>query len=179
MNKIEKIVIDESSIYLEDYGHGKGKIIITEYNLNYSTYWGSMGSTLKEFLKRINGDYFANKLCSKLYSFDGKESVKNVRKYIRNELSYDLPWYKFMDGQKELRQKLKELESCCSEHEWVYSLPKIIDSLYCFDMNYDDEKEFKEILKFAFTEPWQFIGEKESLEFRRLKKLHKNLKDLL
>ena len=175
---IKKINIDGISIYLEDMEYGKGKIIITGYHNSYSAYWGAMGSTLLEFISRIDSDYFISNLTNNMFTFDGKQSVANVRKYIREEIRYELPWYKFMEGQRELREELKKLESCNSDKEFVYSLPNIVDNLLCIGMSWEDEKEFIQILKDSFQEPWHFIGEKKSGEYKFLKKLHGKLKNI-
>ena len=43
-------------------------------------------TNLKKFIRRINADYFASKLCVDTYDFSSKISVRNVRKFIKDEL---------------------------------------------------------------------------------------------
>lgn len=179
---MEVLKIDQTDIILDDEGDGRGKITISNtYGYNYSTYWGSMGKRgLKEFLLGMNNDYFINRLVSDTGVFCGKKSVKNVRRFIREEMSYELPWYKFMKAQKELRERLKELESCDSDRDFVSAMSNLSGSLYCLELSYDDEKEFNEILGVLETEPWHFIDYKPSNDVifleRLFPKLQKKLK---
>lgn len=177
---MELITIGESEIILQQKGEGKGKIIVSSPYYNSSHFWGAMGSDLKKFLKTIDSSYFADKLCSNTYVFDAKESVKNVRKYIREKLSYELPWYKFMAGQKELRRELKTLERCENEHHFVDALSNLHNSILIMDMDYDEEKKFLEIIENIFKcEPWNFIGETTSPEYNFYIDIHKKLKKKL
>ena len=171
---IIKIKIDDCDVYLEDFELGKGKIIITTGYDAYSSYWGSMGSNLSDFLCSINEYYFAGNLTNNMFEFSGKQTLKNIRKHLRE--SYDLPWYVHMETQKELRETLKEIEHYESANSFVSFFPSIINNLICSDMDYNDEKEFKLLLSDMFCEPWNFIGEKETNEYLFLTKFHGKLK---
>jgi hypothetical protein len=62
-NNIFKIKINNTDIFLEDFGDNKGKITVSDtYGYNYSMFWGAMGGSLKDFLCSINSEYFADKL---------------------------------------------------------------------------------------------------------------------
>lgn len=174
--------IDSTEIILQNYEKGQGKIIISDlYHGSYSFYWGSMGdSTIEIFLKRINSDYFAGKLCNEKNIFSGKNTARNIRKWIREEMSIDLPWYRFMSAQKELREKIKELDYCDNQYQAMYLIENLHDSLDCFDLDYIEEKEFRKIIEDNFTqEVWNLFGTETSSEYKFLKKLHKKLVKML
>jgi hypothetical protein len=106
---IRRLNIDGIQVQLEDLGNHQGTIIISGYGNDCSTYWGAMGSEIKEFILGVNGDYFANRLCRENYTFSIKETFKNVRQYLRSE-TYELSgWYKHMEFQKDLRERLNEI----------------------------------------------------------------------
>lgn len=183
---MEHIKIGTTDVFLDDKGEGKGKITIsdTEWDINCSFYWGSMGCSLKEFLLQINADYFEGKLNMGDHGiFDAKKSIKNVRKYIREEMEYQLPWYLYPSAQKELRERLKEIEDyCCSEEQFIDQMSNISDSIYCYDLGYKEEKEFRGIIQELEQEPWHFIEKSPSEKSKWLKtflpKLKKNLLSL-
>jgi hypothetical protein len=138
----------------------------------YTYYWGAMGGSMEEFLCSINKEYFVDKLCQKTGVFCAKESTQNVRRHIRKNLP-DLPFWKFMEAQKEMRKYIKDLESCQSEQEFISICGDIPNAIMCFDLSYKEEKEFKDIIRDVFTcEPWYFIGEKPSRESEWLSELH-------
>lgn len=177
---MEHIQIDETDIFLDDMGDGRGKIIISNtWGYNFSHFWGSMGSDLKEFLTRINKSYFINKLLPHYDNgqFDPKKTIRNVRKYIRTE--FDIPWYQHMSAHKELREFLKELETCDSQRLFVHYMSNISDSIHCFDLNYQDEQEFKSALKVLECEPWHFIEMGPSNSQIFLEKLYPKLQKKL
>ncbi len=170
---MEKLRIETTDIYLDDTKPGSGKITVSDsWHGAYTYYWGAMGSDdLAGFLMRINGEYFADKLSTKREQFDAKASARAIRKYIKTDCSYEMPWYKWMSGQKELREKIRELESCSSEDDFMYCCRNIHSSLLCLDMKWEEEREFTELIKAIFSEPWQFLETKESRQFKWLKDL--------
>lgn len=179
-SSIQKIRIGNTDIFLEDMGEGKGKITVSDtYGYNYSMYWGAMEGTLSEFIKRINSDYFANKLSGAADSqvFSSKLTFRELRKHIRTEI---LPWYKHMEFQKDMREKINDFEQECeSEEGFVNSWPWFIRGLnyYLIDNRFDRENiedEFKSII-----EPWHFIHTEESPAYKWLKNLHIKLKKQL
>lgn len=175
---MERLRINGTDVFLEDLGENRGKIIVSDPNAgSYSYYWGSMGSNLKEFLLRINGDYFAGKLLPSdlMYVFDGKSTVKNIRRVIKE--TDTLPWYEFMSAQKEMREKIKRLEFCRNEDEFIYECRALPESILCLDMEFEEETEFKDILDGIFRdEPWDLIQTKTSWRYDFLCELLKNIK---
>lgn len=173
--------INSTDIILQNYNKGEGKIIISDlYNGSYSYYWNSMGSDIETFLQRIDSGYFASKLCNKIWVFSGKDTLKKIRTYIRTELTYELPWYKFMSAQKELRDKLKELEDIDNQYEALAFMQNLHKNLYCFDLDNHETREFKSIIESMFdTEPWFFLGEELSQEHKFLTSIHKEIKNHL
>ena len=178
---MNRFKIKTADIILENYEKGQGKIIISDlYNGSFSYYWGSMGESIEEFLMSINSSYFAGKLCVNQFVFSGKQTAKEIRKYIREEMKYDLPWYRFKDGQKELREKIKEIERSENQYEALSIIESLPNSLFCLDMDYKEEKEFIQIIKdMVSTEPWNFLQNDYSQEYRYLTKLHKQIKSFL
>lgn len=181
MSDIKRLKIGTTDIFLENLGPGKGKIIIADpYGGNYSNFWGSMGGTIEEFICSINFGYFDNKVNP--YDrgvFDGKASVTNIRRFIREEYSYDLPWYENMEAQKELRAKLRELESCESGDWFVTKCERLADDLDLYDMDYKDAESFRGLIRNLMSEPWHYIGTRPSSETLFLKKLFPKLQKRL
>ena len=175
--------IDGVDVYLENFDHGKGKIIISDcYDKNYSYYWGSMGDSIEDFICKINSDYFMNCLIGydNKYSFDSMGTFSNIRKHIREEIS--LPWYKHMAFQKDMRERLNSFQNDCED----ISDESFVDRFYHFikyhldytllDNNsyrYDREcieNDFKSI-----EEPWHFISTKPSINNKWLMNFHSKL----
>jgi hypothetical protein len=180
---MEKIKINETDVILDDLGEGKGKVIISGYNNSYSYYWGSMGDDLKTFIYRINADYFASNLLGRkgCYSFDARKTFTGLRKFIREEL--DLPFYKHMEFQKEMRETLKDFERECDERGQEYFVDNFHSSFinrlnfYSIDDRWERdyiEKDFKSI-----CEVWNFIQTQNSHEYLFLTNLHKKLKKII
>lgn len=178
MKEIRKIKIGNTEVYLENFEYGKGKVTITDYYYGAFSYsWGAMGSTIEEFICRIDEYYWAKNLCPNSMIFSASASVRAIRRHIKEGMNYELPWYKYMEGQKEMREKLKELEGCENEYEFIHGCESLADNLMCLDMDYDEEKEFKDILRsFLNCEPWHFIEREYSDKTRWCLKLHGKLK---
>ncbi len=179
---LNRLKIDNTDVFLEDYGPNQGKITISDtYGHNYSNYWGSMGGTLKEFLCHINCDYFASKLMGSRSdtSFNAKATFATVRKFIRKELGFD--WYIEQEFQKHMREVLNSFQSYCEETKsenvfvdgWHYNFINRLN----FWMIKDEwdrehwEKEFK-----AISEQWHFIQTMPSENYIWLTKFHGRLK---
>lgn len=179
---ILKIKIGSTDIFLEELGAGKGKITVSDtYGHNYSSYWGSMRETLKNFICSINSSYFASNLLGAAdnYEMDVKKTFASIRKYIAEELG--LPWYKHMEFQKEMRETLncfkRECEDTNSQDYFVGNFfSSFVDRLnyYLIEDRYDREsieKDFKGI-----CEQWNFIETRPGREYVWLEKLHAKLK---
>ena len=171
---VKVIKIDNSDIFLESFGDGKGKITISNTEgYNYSHYWGAMGDNLETFLTKINKEYFSMKLKPDydMGDFDAKLSVRSIRKFIKDEFSYDLPWYKFTEFQKELRHLLKDIEKYSySEEDFVRRCSDIPNNVW-LSLDFKAEKEFVEIMKTIFQEPWNFIVKSDSKNVKFLEDL--------
>lgn len=177
---MKHIQIDNTDIFLENLGVGKGKISITDTKgYNYSHYWGSMGdTTIEEFICGLDYDYFMMKLkpIEDRGVFDSKMSVREIRNFIRGEFKYELPWYKYMEFQKELREKLKEIEQFSYSEEDFVRRCSDIPSSYWNALDYKAEKEFVAIMESLFQEPWHFIVKGDSRHCIFLKNLLPKLK---
>tara|TARA_R110002124_G_scaffold61218_1_gene167895 strand:- start:13 stop:561 length:549 start_codon:yes stop_codon:yes gene_type:complete len=175
---MNRLNIKTADVLLENYEVGQGKIIISDLDFgSWSFYWGSMGSKIEEFIQGINADYFANKLCVEREVFCSKATATAIRKYLKEELSDDLPWYKFASAQKEMREKIKEIENSYSQEDALHQMSTMHENLMCYDLDRQDEKEFLGIIEGVFScEPWHFLQTKPSREYNYLHKLHKSLK---
>ena len=178
---MNRLNIKTADILLENYEVGQGKIIISDLDFgSWSFYWGSMGSKIEDFIQGINADYFAGKLCNTKDVFCSKTTAKAIRKYIKEELTYDLPWYRFASAQKEMREEIKKIEFSSSQEEALAIMSAMHTSLICYDLDRQDEKEFLGIIEGVFScEPWYFLKTKPSREYNYLYKLHKSLKTRL
>ena len=181
---MEVIKIGETDIMLDDMGNGKGKITISNtYGYNFSYYWGSMGRSLREFLRETNESYFISNLLPPYDSgeFDGKKTMRNVRKFIKDEMSYELPWYKYMEQQKNLRERLNEIQRCESDRQFVDEMMRISQDVDgCYELDKYDREEFISALKMLECEPWHWIemgpSDNERFLTKLFPKLQKELK---
>jgi hypothetical protein len=177
---MEKIKINDIDVILDDTEDGKGKVIISSYNYNFSYYWNAMGKNtdLKKFITEINADYFANALAGGYDGvFDAKGTFRNVRKHIREELSYELAWYKHMEFQKEMKSELNNWQSrCCSEYRFVEEWPNFWRNTIDYYLINDsfDRKDIESLLC-GICEHWYFIEKDRSREYYFCLKLHKDL----
>lgn len=174
---MKQLIIKGTEIILQNYEKGQGKIIVSDsFRGSYSYYWGAMGGTIEVFLQKINSDYFAHNLCSETCVFSGKNTAYAIRKHIRKEMLYELPWYKYMEGQKELRKLIKGIESVDDKHEALNMIENFHRDLDLIIMPYNEEQEFLKIIEEAFTcEPWHFLETEPSPQYRFLYNLHKDL----
>ena len=57
------IALDPISVYLDDFGEGKGQITITCSGEFWTAFWGNMGdSNMTEFFLSCDNDYLSKKL---------------------------------------------------------------------------------------------------------------------
>lgn len=178
---VRSFFIGGTNIILENKGPNRGQItIINNEKGIYNMFWGAMGGTIEEFITRINEDYFTDKLLGvrSTQVFDVNRTFTNVRRFIREEL--DLPWYKHIEFQKDLRNYISTFQERCAEynsekyfvdhfHDYLYRYP----SFYLIDDRWEQkrlEDEFNNI-----SEPWGFIATKDSKESKWLKSLHKTI----
>ena len=52
--------LDPVTILVEDYGDGRSEVIIKCYDQSWTSYWGSMGGSVKYFFSRVNVNYLVN-----------------------------------------------------------------------------------------------------------------------
>lgn len=178
---IEKIILNGFSFYLEDFGDCKGKITITGNCENYSHYWGSMGTDLKSFLKKIDNGYFVGKLMSndKQQVFSSKYTGRNIRKIWKEEI---MPWYKHLEFQKDFREKLKYfLIDIQDSNHFVYEFNWFIRGLDYFLINdYKERNEIEGLVRSVLgSECWYLIDTELSIEYKRLSDAFTELKKYL
>lgn len=181
---VTRIKIDNCDVFLEDLGNGKGKITISDtYDHNYSYFWGAMGSTLAEFLSGINKEYFAGKLMNSnsQWEMDTARTFKTIREHIKTEL--DLPFYKHMEFQKDMREKLREFQRDC-ENEGDNYFVSFFHSCFVNRLDFyliDDRHERKEVESNfkGFCEVWNFIEQRHNKEYLWLERFHGKLKATL
>lgn len=185
---MEHIRICYTDIILQDFGDGKGKVIISDddYGYDFSYYWGAMGkdTSLKQFLQEINTDYFVNKLSHHIKGpINVRATFVALRKHIQECFRYELPWYEHMEFQKDFREKLKIFQKeVRSDIEFITGIQNFHNYLEYYLI--DDfaersriEKLFKDI--FSNCEPWYFVEYDIHREDLFLTKLHPKLKKAL
>ncbi|WP_407533797.1 hypothetical protein [Elizabethkingia miricola] len=180
---IEKIIIDDYSFYLEDYGDNKGKVIVTGWDKdeNYSYYWSAMGMDLKSFLKKTNNGYFIGKLMLREQQeiFSSKNTGRNIRKIWKEEI---MKWYEHQPFQKDFREKLNSfLDNIIDQNHFVYEFDHFIDSLdfYLIDDRYERERIESDIKDILQSECWHLIETEISPIYKKLSKAFDKLKKKL
>jgi hypothetical protein len=167
---MEILIVNEAKVILDDKGEGAGELIIaSSWGYNFSTYWGSMGRPLKEFICSIDCYYFTNRLSGPddRPVFDGKSTMREVRKRWKDTM----PWYEHQEAQKELREEFKEIERCESQEHFISAMSRLSEkfpkSLYGFDFSMEVE---------CFVEePWHYIQCRPSDKSLWLQRLHGDL----
>lgn len=72
--------LDPVTVIMQDYGSGKGKLILECYSQAWSAYWGAMGNrSLTEFVLGCDVDYLTNRLSR---SCSDDEEVNYVRRIV-------------------------------------------------------------------------------------------------
>lgn len=179
---METLKIDTTDIILMDLAPNSGKIIISDSSWNYtfSYQWNAMGSNLKEFLCRINEEYFTKNLTTARGGvFNSRKTMIEVRRWLRNDC--ELKWYQHTEFWKEIRYELNSIESSAeNSEEFCVQMGRLPESLpyWRFDRKWEVE-EVKEKLAGLSDEPWNFIVEDEPHQNIWLAKLHGKLKELL
>lgn len=164
-----------------DIGCGSGEVLFRLSEAGHTKLIGVDPFTdhmdfMKERMKRTDAGYFANALAVEKYVYSGKATAKNVRRYLREELKYDLPWYKHLETQKELRELIKELETCDSQDYAIQIIGNLHSNVYYWDMDRYEERELSKLLEDHFAcEPWNFLETEPSPQYKFLVKLHKEL----
>jgi hypothetical protein len=194
MNKEDNIIevpvkilrIDDTDIFLQNYGLGEGKITVSNtWGRNYSYYWGAMGGTLEEFLCRINEDYFAQNLFGPKTSsiVDAKRTVTAIRKHIRSEIG--LKWYEHQEFQKHMREILNSFQRQIEESPNADYFVNVFDSGFLNRLDFGlieashRAKNMEEDFRSSMSECWYFIVETDSEEYKWVKALHGEIKKAL
>lgn len=181
---MELLKLQETDVILQEFGEKEGKIIIS--NLGYGSFsyqWGAMKSTLKEFLCGMNESYFVDKLApTRQGKLDIKKTMSVFRREIRDVLQ--LPYWKEMEFQKELRFELNRIEKTGCEDS--HTLMSELDSLLSYRLDFyliknkQDKDEIESGLKSIFQdEVWHSFVYGEPREYDFLRKTLKELKTTL
>lgn len=179
--QIQKLRVGDHFVYLEDLGPNQGKVIVTSNSgQSWSYYWGAMGGDLKEFLCRINGDYFANNLivAGNRGQLDVKRTFTEVRRFIREDLG--VTYFKYKAFETDVRTRLRLFQQLCEEYPSKETFvtgfrSQFVDLLDFYLIGERSaearmEREFK-----GLHEPWNFLVTKPSQEYKNLKRLHGRL----
>jgi len=162
--KVTKFKVEDLDVVLIDYRVGQGKIMIAGNGVSGSYFWGAMGGRLVDFISRIDVNYFSKNVLGDLYVFCGKTSAKNVRAYFRQNWS----WYKDVEFSKELARVLQSAAGTRDE----YDFERVIRGLLLESPEDDDVAEHIGYV----TDYWyEFIGRKDSREYRYIQKIFPKL----
>lgn len=176
---IKKLRLEKGIVYLEDFGKGSGKIIVQAFDRTYSHYWSHMGeqNTLADFVSGLEPSYFVGKLLGARseHEFCNKKTFASVRQEIRDRI----PWYRNTEFQKEMRIDIRRFQGEC--HDSRYFVEKFNEVFSGFDYYMIDDKYERAYMieELAFDEPWYFIGEKPTREYKYLCSLHDELSTYL
>lgn len=170
---------DNCNVQLENMGKGEGQITITLDGKAYRKYWGAMSGTIEEFICFIDSDYFSGKILGsdRDLKLDIKSTFSGLRKYIKEDIN--LPWYKHLEFQKDMRLKIRIFENECRNADYdrffVDNFHWFVDTLNFHLINEDLDRDY---IKNEFTsirEPWHFICHTEGDLTKSIKKIHKLL----
>lgn len=167
------------SVFLEDHATGKGTVIVNTAYGSFSNYWPGMGSRdLKGFVKAMNKEYFAEKLCKYIWVFCPIQSTKNLRRFIRTELNHELPWYRFRNQQKEMRKQINKLRSTRDENQFVevcQQIPSKVSS--ALELERWEKLEWNDLMRTIFFEnAGYFLDTRHSKEYILLTEVFEELK---
>lgn len=158
-------------VFIAEISEREGKVIVEGYGKTWSYSWGAAGDKgIIEFLKSINSDYFAGKLCNEMMAFSAKESLKKFKRELREEME----WYEHLELQKELRGYLREIENNCTGfHEFMEEISALPRK---FTSHGDrDRQDFKSSLENVCLMPHDYLDNDYTDEYKWLMKIHKEL----
>lgn len=125
--------IEQVSVYLEDFGVGQGKIIITCDGEVWIHYWGAMGDrTIAEFFSQTGTDYLVNKLSSEPQTVTDYAGIPDMlRKEIcerRRNDEFDKSfarnlWWEVEGTEFDERLEESQLISDIMGDDWWHCLP--------------------------------------------------------
>lgn len=70
--------LDPITVVIENYAHGKGKIIIECYGQSWSSFWPAMGCSIEEFFISCDDDYLAKNLQYMQQTIDDEDAVQEM-----------------------------------------------------------------------------------------------------
>lgn len=170
-------------IELIDIESNKGSISIENTDgLNHFFSWSAMRGDIVSFIKSIDHDYFARKLSNRIYCFDRKNTFKNLRAILKNDL--DLNHYNEMAFQKSFRSAVTDFEKKMIGNE-SETANFFYDNFYLVKF-YTDFSLISDIYRrneiedyFDNIEPQYLIAEKFSDEYYYLSNIFLKLKKYL
>jgi len=144
-SKVEKMKLSEMdgldpvTVFLEDFEKGQGEITIKCYGKSWTSYWGAMGSSIKEFFISSPTDYLLKNLSnvdSTVKDFGGLSEFyeKRVLKDRRSrDIEADTAKRLYEAAQNLCVSNMSEIESAASHDsdiseligdEWWYDIPE-------------------------------------------------------
>ena len=178
---VKEINIDGDIFTLKDYGNNSsGKLTVEiAYGSTFSAYWGSMGSSLEGFICRCDVSYLKGCLRAGGLKFSPKKTLKNIRAKIREEI----PYYRFREAQKQLREDLKKLENYDDRAVFHSELSHLVERIseQFNDSSEDsfDKKEAIETLDNIDNYFWNYSDIEATGESIYMTKILKNLQTVL
>lgn len=171
---MEIIQLKDTTVYLEDFKLGKGKVIVDTYDGTYSMFWGATGTAnIADFIIEINPEYFSSKLLGSIgiTEFCKKNTFASLRKHISDLL----PWYEHLDFQKSMREKIKIFQNDVNDsNSFLYGINKVLEGLDFFLIDNRIDREVLES-EFKAIEAYDFIEHKYSSKYNYLMKIHNQL----
>lgn len=179
----EEIQVDNILVRLENKEFGKGTIDFTNGSDKYHFYWGAMGKDIESFIKTIDSDYFATKLSHNRHVFSPKLTVRSIRRFIRVDMSTELPWYKYRVSQAHMREGLRELEKINNPDRFYRECSRMSFTTTFWDDESDSpidyEDEWRYIMRCVFSDVQRYFEYDYSPEYIWLKEFHSKLKSHL
>lgn len=135
--------LDPIAVYLEDFGPGQGKIIITCYDQSWTSYWGGMGDrTISAFVKSCDNHYLAKNLSRIPVEINDYDALKQdmFKKIIEKRKALEL-------DESDARSAFTTIEECeiedlhrdhhdimtmCYGDEWWCCIPKKTNPEYAY-----------------------------------------------
>ena len=74
--------LDPVEIFLTDDGTGFGSLTVTCYRSAFTCWWGAMGGSIFDFLKRADKSYLHNCLMRSAHGISTKKSAKETDRYL-------------------------------------------------------------------------------------------------
>jgi hypothetical protein len=121
--------LDPITVYITNYGQGKGKIVIECYGSAWSSFWGGMSNqTIQKFLLTSDNPYLLNCFLKETMQTDFEEITRISGGRICADTNFDLA----MGWTSEMRDcfgdyRYMELPACLTD-EYKY-LSRILDAI--------------------------------------------------